>query len=146
MERVEQIKIKIEDLMELNKQEAENIMNMLLSADKENSIIATAALEAFDFNLKNVGYLIYFYKFSKYDDGFWSSNAPKSYTILKQHIDVEKPLTTGHAIATMISLKTNSDSVELMLNRHVTELRKMLESMGYPIEKLVLDLKLKDNE
>jgi hypothetical protein len=33
-----------------------------------------------------------------------------------------------------------------MLNRHVVELRKMLDSMGYPIEKLVLNLKLKDNE
>lgn len=132
--------------MELNKQEAENIMNMLLSADKENSIIATAALEAFDFNLKNIGYLIYFYKFSKYDDGFWSSNAPKSYNILKEHIDVEKPLTTGNAIKIMLSLQTNIDSIELMLNRHTIELRKMLESMGYPIEKLVLDLKLKNNE
>jgi hypothetical protein len=133
-------------LMNLNKQEAENIMSMLLSVDKENSIVATAALEAFDFNGSDVGYLIYFYKFSKYDDGFWSENAPKSYKRLKETINVEKPLTTANAIKTMLSLQTNIDSIELMLNRHVVELRKMLESMGYPIEKLVLNLKLKDNE
>ncbi len=132
--------------MNLNKQEAENIMSMLLSVDKENSIVATAALEAFDFNGSDVGYLIYFYKFSKYDDGFWSENAPKSYKRLKETINVEKPLTTANAIKTMLSLQTNIDSIELMLNRHVVELRKMLESMGYPIEKLVLNLKLKDNE
>jgi hypothetical protein len=132
--------------MNLNKQEAENIMSMLLSVDKENSIVATAALEAFDFNGSDVGYLIYFYKFSKYDDGFWSENAPKSYKRLKETINVEKPLTTANAIKTMLSLQTNMDSIELMLNRHVVELRKMLESMGYPIEKLVLNLKLKDNE
>jgi hypothetical protein len=132
--------------MNLNKQEAENIMSMLLSVDKENSIVATAALEAFDFNGSDVGYLIYFYKFSKYDDGFWSENAPKSYKRLKETINVEKPLTTANAIKTMLSLQTNMDSIELMLNRHVVELRKMLESMGYPIEKLVLDLKLKENE
>jgi hypothetical protein len=132
--------------MNLNKQEAENIMSMLLSVDKENSIVATAALEAFDFNGSDVGYLIYFYKFSKYDDGFWSENAPKSYKRLKETINVEKPLTTANAIKTMLSLQTNMDSIELMLNRHVVELRKMFESMGYPIEKLVLNLKLKDNE
>jgi len=132
--------------MNLNKQEAENIMSMLLSVDKENSIVATAALEAFDFNESDVGYLIYFYKFSKYDDGFWSENAPKSYKRLKETINVEKPLTTANAIKTMLSLQTNIDSIELMLNRHVVELRKMLESMGYPIEKLVLNLKLKENE
>jgi hypothetical protein len=132
--------------MNLNKQEAENIMSMLLSVDKENSIVATAALEAFDFNGSDVGYLIYFYKFSKYDDGFWSENAPKSYKRLKETINVEKPLTTANAIKTMLSLQTNIDSIELMLNRHVVELRKMLDSMGYPIEKLVLNLKLKDNE
>jgi hypothetical protein len=132
--------------MNLNKQEAENIMSMLLSVDKENSIVATAALEAFDFNGSDVGYLIYFYKFSKYDDGFWSENAPKSYKRLKETINVEKPLTTANAIKTMLSLQTNIDSIELMLNRHVVELRKMLESMGYPIEKLVLNLKLKENE
>jgi hypothetical protein len=119
---------------------------MLLSVDKENSIVATAALEAFDFNGSDVGYLIYFYKFSKYDDGFWSENAPKSYKRLKETINVEKPLTTANAIKTMLSLQTNIDSIELMLNRHVVELRKMLESMGYPIEKLVLNLKLKENE
>ncbi len=132
--------------MNLNKQEAENIMSMLLSVDKENSIVATAALEAFDFNGSDVGYLIYFYKFSKYDDGFWFENAPKSYKRLKETINVEKPLTTANAIKTMLSLQTNIDSIELMLNRHVVELRKMLESMGYPIEKLVLNLKLKENE
>jgi hypothetical protein len=132
--------------MNLNKQEAENIMSMLLSVDKENSIVATAALEAFDFNGSDVGYLIYFYKFSKYDDGFWSENAPKSYKRLKEIINVEKPLTTANAIKTMLSLQTNMDSIELMLNRHVVELRKMLAFMGYPIEKLVLDLKLKENE
>jgi hypothetical protein len=132
--------------MNLNKQEAENIMSMLLSVDKENSIVATAALEAFDFNGSDVGYLIYFYKFSKYDDGFWSENAPKSYKRLKETINVEKPLTTANAIKTMLSLQTNIDSIELMLNRHVVELRKMLDSMGYPIEKLVLNLKLKENE
>lgn len=130
--------------MEITKEEAENVMNMLLSTDKENAFMGFTALEAFKFNSDNIGYLIYFYKFSKYSINTWETDAPKSTKILKKFIEPDKPLTYAKAIQIMIDLKTSREAIELTLNRHVKELTMMLESMGYPTEKMIIDIKLKE--
>lgn len=130
--------------MKISKEEAENVMNMLLSSDTDNATIGFAAAEAFKFDTENVGYLIYFYKFAKYGMDQWEKNAPKATKVLKKHIDPDKPLTYAKAIQIMIDLKTCKDALELTLNRHVGELTKMLESMGYPTDKMVIDIKLKE--
>jgi len=130
--------------MKISKEEAENVMTMLLSTDQENATIGFAAIEAFKFSSDNVGYLIYFYKFSKYTIDQWKTNAPKATAVLKKHINIERPLTYARAIQIMIDLKTSKDAIELTLNRHVGELTRMLDSMGYPTDKMVIDIKLKE--
>jgi len=130
--------------MKITKEEAENVMNMLLSTDKDNATIAFAAVEAFDFNADNIGYLIYFFKFSKFSLNDWELHSPKSCSKLRKFVEVDKPLTYAKAINLMIDFKTSKDAIELTLNRHVKELTKMLESMGYPTEKMVIDIKLKE--
>jgi hypothetical protein len=130
--------------MKISKEEAESVMNMLLSTDKDNATIAFAAVEAFDFNADNIGYLIYFFKFSKFSLNDWEQNSPKSSSKLRKFVEVDKPLTYAKAINLMIDFKTSKDAIELTLNRHVKELTKMLESMGYPTEKMVIDIKLKE--
>ena len=48
--------------MKLNQEEAENIMNMLLSQDKDNSTIAFAAIEAFEFKQQYIQNMYHFPK------------------------------------------------------------------------------------
>lgn len=132
--------------MKITQEEAENVMNMLLSPDIDNAFIAFKAIEAYDFDKDNIGYLLYFFKFSKYPFDKWETNSPNSSQVLKKFVDVDKPLTYARAIQIMIDLKTCKDAIELTLNRHVKELATMLKSMGYPTEKLVIDIKLKNNE
>ena len=129
--------------MKISKEEAENVMNMLLSTDKDNATIAFAAIEAFEFNNENIGYLIYFYKFSKFSVADWEKNAPKSSVILRRFVDIEKPLTYAKSLQLMLDFKTTIDAIDLTLNRHVKELTQMLASMGYPTDNLVVDIKLK---
>lgn len=129
--------------MELNKQEAENILNMLLSEDQDNGYLACKAIEAYKFNDENIGYLIYFYKFSKYDKDYWLTNAPKAYKLLSKLFKLDEPLTYAKGITTMIAQKNSKEVIELFLEKHVKELSYMLETMGYPIDKLDFQLTLK---
>jgi hypothetical protein len=130
--------------MKINQEEAENIMNMLLSPDKDNSTIAFAAIEAFKFNSNNVGYLLYFYKFSKFSLDIWEKNAPKATKVLRKFVEVDKPLTYAKVLLHMMELKTCIEAIELTLKRHVKELTEMLSSMGYPTDKLDINIKLKN--
>lgn len=130
--------------MKLEKEEAENIMNMLLSSDEDNAFIAFKSIEAFEFDKDNIGYLLYFFKFSKYSLTDWEKNSPESSKILRKYVEVDKPLTYAKAIQIMLDLKTCKEALELTLQRHVKELTAMLSSMGYPTEKLTIDIKLKE--
>jgi hypothetical protein len=129
--------------MKINKQEAENILNMMLSTDQDNGYMAFKAIEAHSFTKNNFGYLIYFYKFSKYTVDEWEKNAPKAHKILSTYFNLKEPLTYAKGLATMISEKNDKEIIELFLSRHVKELSNMLESMGYPIDKLDFNLTLK---
>jgi hypothetical protein len=129
--------------MKINKQEAENILNMMLSTDQENGYIAFKAIEAHSFTKNDFGYLIYFYKFSKQSADEWKKNAPKAYKALSNYFNLSEPLTYAKGLATMISQKNDKEIIELFLSKHVKELSNMLESMGYPIDKLDFNLTLK---
>jgi hypothetical protein len=129
--------------MKITQEEAENVMNMLLSPDTDNAYLAFQSIEAYDFDKDNMGYLLYFFKFSKYPLDKWEENSPKSAGILKNFVEIDKPLTYAKAIQWMIEYKTDLGAIELTLKRHVKELTDMLKSMGYPTEKLVIDIKLK---
>jgi hypothetical protein len=129
--------------MKITKQEAENILNMMLSTDQENGYMAFKAIEAHNFTKNDFGYLIYFYKFSKYTVDEWKVNAPKSHKVLSNYFNLDLPLTYAKGLATMISQKIDKEIIELFLSKHVNELSNMLESMGYPIDKLDFNITLK---
>jgi hypothetical protein len=129
--------------MKLNRQEASNILKMLHSQDEDNSHIAFQAIEAHTFSKKEIGYLIYFYKFSRYDKGAWEVHAPKSYKILDKYVNMNEPLTYGKGLTVMIEKETKPEIIELFLEGHVAELTRMLGTMGYPVESLDININLK---
>lgn len=129
--------------MKLNRQEASNILKMLHSQDEDNSHIAFQAIEAHTFSKKEIGYLIYFYKFSRYDKVAWEVHAPKSYKILDKYVNMNEPLTYGKGLTVMIEKETKPEIIELFLEGHVAELTRMLGTMGYPVESLDININLK---
>jgi hypothetical protein len=129
--------------MILNREEAGNILKMLQSEDQDNMTIAFQAIDAHTFSTKEIGYLIYFYKFSKYDKAAWENHAPKSFKILDKFVNMNEPLTYGKGLTIMIEKKTKPEIIELFLEGHVAELTRMLGTMGYPVESLEININLK---
>ena len=130
--------------MEINKQEVENILNMLNSEDKDNAFVAFKAIEAHDFKGTDVGYLIYIYKFGKADIGEWAKSAPKSAEILNSMFDLSKVLTYAEGLSYIIQHNCGKEVTTMFLDRHVKELTKMLGAMGYPTDKIALNIALKE--
>ena len=134
--------------MKITREEAENIMNMMASSDKENAYLAFKAIEAHDFDSKeDSGYLIYFYKFSKFTIDEWLENAPVACAILRNlftayHVE-SGPLTYSRALTIMAEQGVSKESIELFLERHVKDLTNSLASLGYPMDKLDFSVKLK---
>lgn len=130
--------------MKLNKSEVENLLNMLTSEDKDNAYVAFQAIEAFEFKKNEIGYLIYLYKFGKPDQVAWQENAPKSFKRLSKFFNMDEPLTYGKALKVMIENKSKSSILETFLERHVKQLVSMLDGMGYPVNSLDINIKLKE--
>ena len=134
--------------MKITRTEAENIMNMLSSTDKENGYLAFKAIEAHDFeNKEDAGFLLYFYKFSKFTIVEWTENSPVASAILsnlftKYSVNAG-PLTYSRALNIMTEESVSKDSIELFLERHVKDLTNSLESLGYPMDKLEFSVKLR---
>lgn len=134
--------------MKVTKQEAENIMNMLSSSDKENGYMAFKAIDAHDFTEKeDLGYLLYFYKFSKFTIDDWKEHAGKAGATLSNVFDTyglkDAPVTYSRALTIMVENSVSKESIELFLERHVKDLTNSLSVLGYPIDKLDFNLKLK---
>lgn len=130
--------------MILNKQEAENLLIMLTSDDKDNAYIAFQAINAYKFKKDEIGYLAYLYKFGKPDKDQWEEHSPTAYKQLKKYFNMEQPLTYARALATMIENKNKNEIVSMFLERHVKQLAAMLDTMGYPVDKLDIKIQLKD--
>lgn len=130
--------------MEINKQEAENILNMLNSEDKDNGFVAFKAIDAHDFEGTKIGYLIYLYKFSKWTIDEWVTNAPKSAKILQDSFDLTKVLTYAEGLSFIIQHNCDKEVITMFLDRHVKELTTMLGAMGYPTDKIALNISLKE--
>jgi hypothetical protein len=134
--------------MKINKTEAENLMNMLRSSDNENGYLAFKAIEAYDFdNKEDSGFLLYFYKFSKFTIDDWLKNAPVACAILTNiftEYRVETgPLTYSRALDIMAQQNVSKESIELFLERHVKDLTNSLAALGYPMDKLEFTVNLK---
>lgn len=132
--------------MKINQEEAENLLNMLNSSDVDNAYIAFKAIDAHKFTGSDFGYLIFFYKFSKKSFTDWSTEAPKAFKRLSEYTNANVPLSFATGLHRMIELKSKKEAVELYLKYHLKDLKNMLNSMGYPMEHLELNLNIKKNE
>lgn len=128
--------------MIFNKEETRNLMSMLQSEDTENHVIAFKSLSNVDFN-KYVGELLVLYKFAHKDSKAWKDAGAVGEKLLKL-VDTDKALTSPRTLSLITANKGSKASIELFMESFVRDMTRMLESIGYPTDKIEIDIKLKE--
>jgi hypothetical protein len=134
--------------MILNKQEIKNILNMLLSEDKENAVIAFSCLNNYA-HKKHLGNLLVLYQFGRISAEEWEKECKKVFKLIKNVLKLNSTdyrLPSSTVFSALIDNKCSEESIELYLELFTNQLSNNLYNMGYPTDKLEINVKLKDND
>lgn len=134
--------------MILNKQEIKNILDMLLSEDKENAIIAFSCLNNYA-HKKYLGELLVLYQFGKTTAEVWEKECKKGFKIIKNVLKLDSKdyrLPSSTVFSALIDNKCSKESIELYLEFFTNQFSNHLYNMGYPTDKFEITVKLKDND
>lgn len=129
--------------LKFSKEEIRNLHKMLVSSDEENHTMALSGLQGVDID-DSIGELILLYKYGNAHPSSWQNNCPLVYSKLNELLG---DFTSGsQTLAVMSNNKASKDSIELFLEFFIQDVTSFLEDMGYPMEKLELNIKLKDDK
>jgi len=134
--------------MILNKQEIKNILDMLLSEDKENAIIAFSCLNNYA-SKKHLGELLVLYQFGKTTAEVWEKECKKGFKIIKNALQLDSKdyrLPSSTVFSALTANKCSEESTELYLEFFTNQFSDHLYNMGYPTDKFEITVKLKDND
>jgi len=129
--------------MKLSKDELNNLISMFNSVDAENHVIAFQAIENSGLTVPE---LIVLYKYSKKDSTVWSKQAPKSYALLMPILSEQiGSLSSARVLGLLTTHKADKLLVELFIENFVRDLTSMLGSIGYNMNQISIDVKIKDD-
>ena len=134
--------------MTFNKEEIKNIVNMLLSEDKENGIIAFSCIDNHA-SKKHLGELLVIYQFGKTAAEEWEKECKKGFKIIKNALQLDSKdyrVPSSTVFSALTANKCSKESIELYLELFTNQLSNNLYNMGYPTDKLEINVKIKDNE
>jgi hypothetical protein len=130
--------------MIFDKEETINLINMLQSSDEENHILAFEALKNVNIN-EYMGELLVMYKYAK--SASWEENGQKLFDKLQSFISKHnfsiKTLSSPQTLSLIGLANGSKASVELFVEFFVKDMTLILENLGYPMDKLELNIKLK---
>lgn len=134
--------------MIFNKEEIKNILNMLLSDDKENSVIAFSCIDNYA-SKKHLGELLVLYQFGRTAAEEWEKECKKGFKLIKNVLKLDSTdyrLPSSTVFSALMDNKCSEESIELYLELFTNQLSNNLYNMGYPTDKLEINVKIKDNE
>ena len=134
--------------MTFNKEEIKNIVNMLLSEDKENGIIAFSCIDNHA-SKKHLGELLVIYQFGKTAAEEWEKECKKGFKLIKNVLQIyskDYRVPSSKVFSVLTANKCSEESIELYLELFTNQLSNNLYNMGYPTDKLEINVKIKDNE
>ena len=134
--------------MTFNKEEIKNILNMLLSEDTENAIIAFSCIDNYA-SKKHLGELLVLYQFGKTTAEIWKKECKKGFKLIKNVLKLDSTdyrLPSSTVFSALMDNKCSEESIELYLELFTNQLSNNLYNMGYPTDKLEIYVKIKDNE
>ena len=129
--------------MKLSKDELNNLISMFNSSDEDNHVIAFQAIENSGLTTPE---LIVLYKYSKKDSTAWGKQAPNSYKILIPILSEQiGSLSSARVLGLLTTHKADKLLVELFIENFVRDLTSMLGNIGYDMNKISIDVKIKDD-
>ena len=129
--------------MKLSKAELNNLISMFSSSDAENHVIAFQAIENSGLTVPE---LIVLYKYSKKDSIAWGKQAPRSYKLLIPVLSEQiGSLSSARVLGLLTTHKADKLLVELFIENFVRDLTSMLGQIGYDMNKISIDVKIKDD-
>lgn len=132
--------------MKFNKEEIKNILNMLLSEDEENRTLAFECIEN-HFKKENIADLLVLYQFSKVPSYVWEKNCKKGYKYLKKVLNIDNKnyrIPSSILFEKLLDIKTSEEIIELYLELFTKQFSENLYSLGYPVNKFDIQIKIKD--
>tara|TARA_R110000868_G_scaffold36248_1_gene128747 strand:- start:15231 stop:15629 length:399 start_codon:yes stop_codon:yes gene_type:complete len=129
--------------VKFDKEETKNLLSMLKSSDQENHIIAFEAIK--NCNLTDyTGELLVLYKYAKLSLTDWKEHCSSAFKILEKLLGSDKTMSSPKILSIMTDNKASKGSIELFMEAFVLDMTGFLEQIGYPTEKIIIDIKLKD--
>lgn len=127
--------------LKFSKEEVKNLHKMLVSSDEENHTMALSGLQGVDIK-SSIGELILLYKYGKAHPDAWSNNCPLVFKELSQIMGDYK--SGSQTLMAMTDNKASKESIELFLEFFMSDIKDFLKDMGYPMDKFILNIKLKE--
>jgi len=127
----------------MTRDELKNLINMFQSSDAENHVVAFHAIE--NSTLDN-NELVLLYKFSGQPFAQWKKEIPMT---AQRIIDVIGDEAVSLSSARVLGIITNNKAakhvIETFLEFFIRDLTSMLGSIGYPMDKVDINVKIRDD-
>ena len=132
--------------MIFNKEEIKNILNMLLSEDTENAVIAFSCIDNYA-SKKHLGELLVLYQFGRTAAEEWEKECKKGFKLIKNVLKLDSTdyrLPSSKVFNELVNNDCSKESVELYLDLFTNDFSNHLYGMGYPTDKLDIQIKIKE--
>ena len=127
----------------MTRDELKNLINMFQSSDAENHVVAFHAIE--NSTLDN-NELVLLYKFSGQPFAKWKHEIPKTAERINNVIGDEAiALSSARVLGIITNNKAAKHVIETFLEFFIRDLTSMLGSIGYPMDKVDINVKIRDD-
>jgi hypothetical protein len=127
----------------MTRDELKNLINMFQSSDAENHVVAFHAIE--NSTLDN-NELVLLYKFSGQPFAQWKKEIPMTAQRIADVIGDEAiALSSARVLGIITNNKAAKHVIETFLEFFIRDLTSMLGSIGYPMDKVDINVKIRDD-
>jgi hypothetical protein len=127
----------------MTRDELKNLINMFQSSDAENHVIA---LHAIDNSVLSDDEIILLYKFSGLPFSTWKKAVPTTAEKINNVIGDEAiALSSARVLGVITKNKADKHVIETFLEFFIRDLTSMLGSIGYPMDKVDIQVKIRDD-
>jgi hypothetical protein len=127
----------------MTRDELKNLINMFQSSDADNHVVAFHAIE--NSKLDN-NELVLLYKFSGQAFTQWKKEVSKTAQRIADVIGDEAiALSSARVLGIITNNKADKHVIETFLEFFIRDLTSMLGSIGYPMDKVDINVKIRDD-
>jgi hypothetical protein len=127
----------------MTRDELKNLINMFQSSDAENHIVAFHAIEN---SILDNNELVLLYKFSGQPFAQWKKEIPMTAQRIVDVIGDEAiALSSARVLGIITNNKAAKHVIETFLEFFIRDLTSMLGSIGYPMDKVDINVKIRDD-